>query len=134
MENGDPPPYPEHVWRSAEPRFGKARLSGYVGRMRPGVVVNVTELRHERMVAWVETDWGLSRQMFTHHLDFGYQFRTRTGEWVEEADPRALRWLERVRQELADGRTPRHVGDFGRKLDSETVVMILRRNGVKVRS
>src|SRR6187431_1861864 len=80
MSTVEPPLDPEHAWRMAEPRIGKARLSRYLGRMRPGMVVDVTELRHERMVAWVETDWGLSRQMFCHHLDFGYQFRTRGGE------------------------------------------------------
>jgi hypothetical protein len=122
-------PDDEHAWRYVQPRLGTARLSRYVGRMRPGMMVDVTALRHGDMVAHVETDWGLSRQMFTHSLDFGYEFRTKGGEWIPEHDPRAMRWLERVRVELVAGNPPRHVGDYGHKLDQETVLMILRRNG-----
>ena len=120
---------PEAVWREAEPRLGMARVKGYVGRLRPGIVVTVTELTHDDLVAQVETDWGLCRRMFCHHLDFGMEFRTKTGEWVFENDSRALRFLRRVRDELGAGKPERHVGDFGRKLDAEMVGKILRRNG-----
>jgi len=121
-------PVPEPVWRKTEPHFGKARLAQYVGNLRPGMVVNVTRLTHGEMVAWVETDWGLSRRVFCHHLCFGYEFCTKGGEWIAETDPRALRWLRRVRDELASGKPSRHVGDFGAKLELETVENILRRN------
>lgn len=67
--------------------------------------------------------------MFCHALEFGYEFRTKAGERIPEHDSRALRWLERVRAELAEGKPPRHLGDYGKKLDEETVVRILRRNG-----
>jgi len=127
MDTGDPA-RPEPVWREAEPRLGTARVKGYVGRLRPGIVVSVTELAHNDLVAWVETDWGLSRRMFCHHLDFGLEFRTKSGEWVPEGDPRALRFLRRVKDELAAGKPERHVGDFGKKLDAEMVAKILRRN------
>ncbi len=53
---GDPPPDKDHVWRYVAPRLGKARLSKYVGRMRLGMVVDVTGLRGSGMVAWVETE------------------------------------------------------------------------------
>jgi hypothetical protein len=92
-------------------------------------VVTVTELTHGDLVAQVETDWGLSRRMFCHHLDFGLEFRTKAGGWVLENDPRAIRFLRRVRDDLAAGKPERHVGDFGRRLDAETVAKILRRNG-----
>ena len=129
MSTGQPPPDPDHVWRYVQPRIGKARVSRYAGRLRPGMVVNVTSLREGEMVAYIETDWGLSRQMFCHALEFGYEFRTKGGEWIPEHDPRALRWLERVRSELAAGKPPRHVGDYGKTLDEETVTRLLRRNG-----
>lgn len=129
MSTGEPPPDPDHVWRYVQPRLGKARVGRYTGRMRPGIVVNVTALREGDMVAHIETDWGLPRLMFCHALDFGYEFRTKAGEWIPEHDPRALRWLERVRVELASGKPPRHVGDYGHKLDFETVERLLRRNG-----
>ena len=119
---------PDPVWRKAEPRLGKARVAQFVGRLRPGIVVEVTRLMHDEMVAWVETQWGLSRQIFCHHLCFGYEFRTRGGTWLPEGDPRALRWLRRVRDELASGKPSRHTGDHGYKLELETVEKILRRN------
>jgi hypothetical protein len=120
-----PPP----VWRKAEPRLGQARVGAYVGRLRPGIVVKVIELRENELVALVETDWGLSRQLFTHHLDFGYEFRTRSGAWIPEQDPRALRWLHRVQAELDAGKPERHLSDDGLKLDTRTIEKILRRNG-----
>ncbi|MCW1926405.1 hypothetical protein OKA05_27890 [Luteolibacter arcticus] len=126
-----PLPRPEAVWREAEPRLGKARVKGYVGRLRPGIVVEVKELRHQDLVAWVETDWGLARQMFCHHLCFGHEFRTAAGEWIPESDPRALRWLRRVRAELMAGKPPRHAGDYGYLLDLEMVEKILRWNGAR---
>ncbi|MCW1912996.1 hypothetical protein OJ996_05405 [Luteolibacter sp. GHJ8] len=104
-------------------------MKGYVGRLRPGIVVSVIELTHGDLVARVETDWGLSRRMFCHHLDFGLEFKTRTGEWVREGDSRALRFLLRVRDELAAGKPERHVSDDGRRLDAEMVAKVLRRNG-----
>jgi hypothetical protein len=119
---------PAPVWRAAEPRLGKARVNGYVGRLRPGIVVDVVELSEAGLVAWVETPWGLSRRMFCHHLDFGFEFLTKSGKWVPESDPRALRFLRRVLAELAAGAKERHVGDFDRKLDAETAAKILRRN------
>jgi len=119
----------EPVWREAEPRRGKARVKSNVGKLRPGIVVDVVRLNDDGTVADVETDWGLCRRMFWHQLDFGYEFRTKTGEWVQESDPRALRFLRRVFDELAAGKPERHVGDNGRKLGAETVAKILRRNG-----
>jgi hypothetical protein len=99
-----------------------------VGKLRAGIVVRVTELSHNDMVAWVETNWGLSRRMFCHHLDFGFEFRTKSGEWIPEHNPRALHFLLRVLAELAAGAKERHVGDYDRKLDAKTAEKILRRN------
>ncbi len=120
---------PGPVWREAEPKRGEARVKSVVGTLRPGMVVEVVRLSHEGLVADIETDWGLHRRVFWHALDFGYEFRTHTGEWIPESDPRALKFLRRVRDELAAGNPERHIGDCGRKLDAETVAKILRRNG-----
>jgi len=125
-------PTGEPVWRKTEPRLGQARVADYVGRLRPGIVVKVLELRENDLVAWVESDWGLSRQIFCHHLDFGYEFRTQSGEWIPENDPRALRWLRRVHDELNAGKPERHLSDEGLKLDRLTIEKLLRRNGQTV--
>lgn len=123
-----PPSNSEHVWRYVQPRLGAARVkSGY--RLRAGVAVKVTELYRDRMACWVVTDWGASLRMLTQNLDFGYEFKTRRGEWIPESDPRALRWLRRVRAELMEGSPPRHVGDYGLTLELATIDHVLRRNG-----
>lgn len=122
----------EHVWRHAETRLGKAWVKSG-SRLRPGVVVEVTELYADRLAAWVETAWGVSMRVFCHHLDFGYEFRTRRGEWLAEGEPRARRWLLRVRGELLGGAAPRHEGDGGRMLELEEVERILGRNGWRER-
>ena len=127
MSPGNEPPR-EAVWRESEPRRGKARVKANLGKLRAGVLVDVVRLNDDGTVVDVETDWGLHRRMFWHQLDFGYEFRTKGGEWIRESDPRALRWLRRVREELAKGNPERHVGAFGNKLDAETVAKILRRN------
>jgi hypothetical protein len=119
----------DSIWREAEPRQGKARVRANLGKLRAGIVVDVVRLSQDGMVADVETNWGLNRRMFWHQLDFGYEFRTKGGEWIPEGDARALRWLRRVRDELASGKPPRHPGEHGNKLDAATVEKILRRNG-----
>ena len=126
--NHAPPFRPEPVWREAEPRHGKAWLKDYVGTLRPGIVVQVERITHGEMVAEITTSWGIDRRTFCHKLDFGYEFRTKGGDWIPEHDPRALRWLQRVRAELAAGKPERHVGDHGFKLGIERVEKILRRN------
>ena len=88
----------------------------------------MTEFYRDRMVCWAETSWGVSMRAFTYTLNFGLEFKTRRGEWIPETDPRARRWLLRVRGELQAG-VARHVGDYGRTLDLETVERVLRRNG-----
>ncbi|MEK7951606.1 hypothetical protein [Luteolibacter soli] len=120
---------PDPTWRKAEPRLGPARINDYVGRLRPGIVVKVLELKENDLVARVESDWGLARQLFTHHLDFGYEFRTKSGHWIPEHDPRALRWLRRVLDELHAGKPQRHLSDDGLKLDLPVIEKLLRRNG-----
>lgn len=116
------------MWRYVLPRIGPARLKRYLDNIPPGVVVEVTELTDADMRASIKTDWGLSRHAYSDALDFGYEFRTEKGTWIPETDPRALRWLAKVRAELAAGRKPRHVGDYGKPIDLQTAEMILRRN------
>ncbi|MCW1885536.1 hypothetical protein OKA04_12420 [Luteolibacter flavescens] len=94
------------------------------------MVVQVDRLTHDDMVAHVTTDWGLDRQIFCHHLDFGFEFRTRAGEWIQESDPRVLRWLQRFVAEAKGGNSPRHLSDDGRELQLAAAVKLLRRNGV----
>jgi hypothetical protein len=131
MDLGAAPPFQEPVWRFVQPRLGNAWISHRWegGRPRPGLQVRVTGVRHEGMTVQVETDWGLDRQMYAHYVDFGYEFRTKAGEWIAESDPRSVRWLQRVLQELRSGVAPRHVGDFNCTLEEADVLRILRRNG-----
>lgn len=119
----------EHVWREADARYGKAWVRATHLKIRRGTVVKVVRLSEGGMISEATTDWGLEKRFFSHQLDFGFEFRTRGGEWISEADPRALRWLLRVRAELQAGKPPRHVGDGGRALELATVEVILRRNG-----
>lgn len=98
-------------------------------KIRPGTVVQVVGLSEGRMVCRVTTHWGLDRVFFSHHLDFGYEFRTGKGDWIPESDPRAIRFLERVRAEMLDGGPERHIGDYGHTLSLERVERVLRRNG-----
>jgi hypothetical protein len=130
---GKPPPYQPPVWRFVQPRLGMAWVKTG-GRLRPGVIVEVTELYRENLACWVETSWGVSMRMLTQSIDFGLEFRTRKGEWIPEADPRARRWLLRVRGELLAGAAPRHVGDYGHRLNLEEAERILGRNGVVLKS
>lgn len=119
----------EHVWRRVDARYGKAWISATHLKLRPGVVVEVIGLSEGGMVAMITTTWGLEKRMFSHQLDFGREFRTRSGEWIPESDPRAVRWLLRVREELLVGVAPRHVGEYGRLLALPDVERVLGRNG-----
>ena len=118
----------DHVWRDAAPRLGKAWVERG-SRLRPGIVVEVTEFYRDRLACWIRTPWGVELRTFSYSLHFGYEFRTSRGEWIGETDPRAQRWLRRVRAELLNGSAPRHAGDYGAKLELATVERILRRNG-----
>jgi hypothetical protein len=129
MPGSEALPHREPVWRYVQPRCGRAWVKAAHGRLRGGIQVKVTETSNAGMVAWVETDWGLSKRMFCHHLDFGLEFRARSGEWIPESYPRARRWLLRVRGELLAGSPPRHTRDYGHLLTLEEVERVLRRNG-----
>lgn len=106
-------------------------LWGETGRLRPRTPVRVVEVSDGGMVAVVRYGRYGQRRIYTHNLDVGREWRTRSGRWIPESDPRVRQWLLKAIADIRAGGTRACSSDDARTRQArlQEYLWLLSRNG-----
>ncbi len=114
------------VFRFVEPQVGmRCWLYGSTldRRIRPRTKGTIVYLHPQGWHLEVKLSEYVQRTVAELNVDCGREFRTRSGVWVPESDPRARRWLQRMQADhRAGGRKIEAVRDYFDPADLEWVL------------